>query len=114
VGSINGAGVLPGGSVARGWEDMERAGPWLGPARDGATLLPNRAKAKTRLPLTSEQKALIDVATADEPEGKAAWARAILLAAAQERVAKGKTERANKKRISLSDFSVGSDEERTT
>ena len=37
-----------------------------------------------RIPMTSEQKTLIDDATADEPEGKAAWARAILLAAAQE------------------------------
>ena len=41
-----------------------------------------------RIPLTSEQKALLDEATADEPEGKAAWARAILLAAAQKKVAK--------------------------
>jgi hypothetical protein len=39
-----------------------------------------------RIPLTSEQKALIDAATADEPEGKAAWARAILLAAARQKV----------------------------
>lgn len=39
-----------------------------------------------RIPLTSEQKATIDRATADEPEGKAAWARAILLAAAREKL----------------------------
>jgi hypothetical protein len=43
-----------------------------------------------RIPLTSEQKALIDEATADEPEGKAAWARAILLAVARRKVGKGK------------------------
>jgi hypothetical protein len=39
-----------------------------------------------RIPLTSEQKALIDEATHEEPEGKAAWARAILLGAARKRV----------------------------
>lgn len=41
-----------------------------------------------RIPLTSEQKTLIDEATADEPEGKAAWARALILAAARRKVAK--------------------------
>jgi len=40
-----------------------------------------------RIPMTSEQKSLIDEATRDEPEGKAAWARGILLAAARDRVA---------------------------
>jgi hypothetical protein len=40
-----------------------------------------------RIPVTSEQKALIAEATRDEPEGMAAWARAVLLRAAQERVA---------------------------
>jgi hypothetical protein len=35
-----------------------------------------------RIPMTSEQKRIIDEATADEPEGKAAWARSILLQAA--------------------------------
>jgi len=43
-----------------------------------------------RIPLTSEQKALIDEATKDEPEGKAAWARALLLEAARKRVATSK------------------------
>ena len=42
-----------------------------------------------RIPLTSEQKALIDQATADMPEGKAAWARAILLREAQDQIARG-------------------------
>lgn len=41
-----------------------------------------------RIPLTSDQKALIDEATADEPEGKAAWARAILLDVARKKLAK--------------------------
>lgn len=41
-----------------------------------------------RIPLTSDQKAMIDEATADEPEGKAAWARGILLAAAKKKLAK--------------------------
>jgi hypothetical protein len=39
-----------------------------------------------RIPLTSEQKALIDEATSDEMEGKAAWARALLLAAARRKL----------------------------
>jgi hypothetical protein len=45
-----------------------------------------------RVPLTSDQKALLDDATADEPEGKAAWARAILLAAAKRKLAKNKND----------------------
>jgi hypothetical protein len=43
-----------------------------------------------RIPLTSQQKALIDEATADEPEGKAAWARALLLGAARRKLAKNR------------------------
>lgn len=39
-----------------------------------------------RIPLTSEQKAVIAEATKDEPEGMAAWARALLLAAARKKV----------------------------
>ena len=35
----------------------------------------------------------IDEATKDEPEGKAAWARALLLAAAKKRIEKSKTNR---------------------
>jgi hypothetical protein len=42
-----------------------------------------------RIPLTSEQKQLIDEATQNEPEGKAAWARAILLQAARRKVQGG-------------------------
>jgi len=43
-----------------------------------------------RIPLTSEQKAVIDEATADCAEGKAAWARQILLDAAKRKLARGK------------------------
>jgi hypothetical protein len=39
-----------------------------------------------RIPVTSEQKQLIQDATADEPEGMAAWARAVLLSAAQRKL----------------------------
>jgi hypothetical protein len=42
-----------------------------------------------RIPVTSEQKALIDEATRDEPEGMAAWVRAVVLAAAKRKLAKG-------------------------
>ena len=42
-----------------------------------------------RVPVTSEQKALIDEAIRDESEGFAAWARAILLDAAKRIVGRG-------------------------
>jgi hypothetical protein len=48
-----------------------------------------------RIPVTSEQKALIDEATRDEPEGMAAWVRAVVLAAAKRKLAKGGDERKN-------------------
>jgi hypothetical protein len=41
-----------------------------------------------RIPLTSEQKELIDRAAADEQAGKAQWARSILIAAAERKLAK--------------------------
>jgi hypothetical protein len=47
-----------------------------------------------RIPVTSEQKALIAEATSDEPEGMAAWARALLLEAARRKLAKDKSDRA--------------------
>ena len=43
-----------------------------------------------RIPLTSEQKQLIVEAVKDEPEGMAAWARAILLDAAKRKLARSK------------------------
>jgi hypothetical protein len=47
-----------------------------------------------RIPVTSEQKALNSEATAEEPEGMAAWARAILLEAAKKVIdAKGRAGR---------------------
>ena len=41
-----------------------------------------------RIPVTSEQKALIVEATSDQPEGMAAWARAVLIDAAKKKVAR--------------------------
>ena len=41
-----------------------------------------------RIPVTSEQKALIVQATGDEPEGMAAWARAVLVQAARKKIAR--------------------------
>ena len=43
-----------------------------------------------RVPMTAAQKQLLDDATADEPDGKAAWARDVLLEAARKKLAKRK------------------------
>lgn len=48
-----------------------------------------------RIPVTSEQKRLVQEATADEPEGMAAWVRRIVLAAAQDKIANLKRHRAD-------------------
>jgi hypothetical protein len=48
-----------------------------------------RMDTDLRIPLTTEQKSLIDAATAGIAEGKAEWARTLLLRAAQRRLAKG-------------------------
>lgn len=58
----------------------------------GKRLKPDHLRMDTdlRIPVTSEQKALIAQATDDEPEGMAAWARAILLDAARRKVSKGR------------------------
>jgi hypothetical protein len=45
-----------------------------------------------RIPVTREQHALMREATADEPEGMAAWARALLLGAARRKLAKKNSE----------------------
>jgi hypothetical protein len=45
-----------------------------------------------RIPVTSEQKQLIQEATSEEPEGMAAWARAILLEAARASIARQTSE----------------------
>jgi hypothetical protein len=50
-----------------------------------------------RIPLTSEQKAIINEATADEPEGMAAWARSILLDVARRKLAKRKSDKRDAK-----------------
>lgn len=49
-----------------------------------------------KIPVTSEQRALIQQATADEPGGMAAWARVILLGAARRKLARGKPEAKDK------------------
>lgn len=46
-----------------------------------------------RIPLTSDQKSLIDEATVDVEKGKAEWARTILLGAARRKLAKNKSEK---------------------
>ena len=46
-----------------------------------------------RIPVTREQHAQIQQATADEPEGMAAWARAILLGAAKRKLAKSRNDK---------------------
>src|SRR5436305_11108317 len=61
-------------------------------ARMGRPRKDHRLRMNTdlRIPVTSEQKSLITEATADEPEGMAAWARMVLLDAARRKIAKGK------------------------
>ncbi len=53
-----------------------------------------------RIPVTDEQKALIDRATADEPAGMANWARGILLTAANRKLARAAARSGSHKRIS--------------
>ncbi len=55
-----------------------------------------RMDIQLRVPVTNEQKALIDGATKDESEGMAAWARAILLGAAKRKLAKDKSDKKSK------------------
>jgi hypothetical protein len=59
------------------------------PLKDGRL----RMDTSLRIPVTSEQKALITEATSDEPEGMAAWARAVLLQAAAQRLSRDAGER---------------------
>jgi hypothetical protein len=53
------------------------------PRKDGRL----RMDIVLRIPVTSDQKALIAQATSDEPEGMAAWARAVLMDAARRKLA---------------------------
>jgi hypothetical protein len=46
-----------------------------------------------RIPVTSEQKAVIMEATSDQPEGMAAWARGVLMEAARKRLSESGRER---------------------
>ena len=55
-----------------------------------------RMDTDLRIPLTTEQKALLDEATADASEGKAEWARTLLLGAARRKLAKNKGEKRNR------------------
>lgn len=54
-----------------------------------------RMDTDLRIPVTTEQKALIVEATSDEPEGMAAWARSVLLDAARQRIASIRNEAAH-------------------
>jgi hypothetical protein len=47
-----------------------------------------RMDTDLRIPVTIEQKRIVAEATADEPEGMAAWARLVLLDAARRKLAK--------------------------
>ena len=49
-----------------------------------------------KIPVTSEQRTLIQKATADESEGMAAWARAILLAAANRKLARQESKKSSR------------------
>jgi hypothetical protein len=49
-----------------------------------------------RIPVTAEQKQRIMEAVADEPDGFAAWAREVLLRAAQAKTAAAATKREDK------------------
>ena len=46
-----------------------------------------RMDTDIRIPVTAEQKELVNQATQDSPDGLAAWARAVLIAAAKQRLA---------------------------
>lgn len=46
-----------------------------------------RMDTDIRIPVTADQKRLIAEAVEDEPGGMAAWARAVLIQAARERIA---------------------------
>ena len=53
------------------------------PRKDGRL----RMDTSLRIPVTSEQKALVQEATRDEPEGMAAWVRTVVLHAARQEIA---------------------------
>jgi hypothetical protein len=55
-----------------------------------------RMNTHLRIPVTDEQKELIGRATVDEKEGMAAWARAILLAAASRKLARQESKKNNR------------------
>jgi hypothetical protein len=55
-----------------------------------------RMNIDLRIPVTAEQKQRIMEAVADEPDGFAAWAREVLLRAAQAKTAAAATKREDK------------------
>lgn len=66
-----------------------------------------RMDTDLRIPLTNEHKSVIVDAASDEPEGMAAWARAVLLQAAREKIAQRS---AGKKRMRRMEASMVSDQ----
>jgi hypothetical protein len=57
----------------------------------------DRKRYQLHVPLTDAQHALIEEAVKLEGEDKAAWARAVLLRAAQERVGQGQRQKGRQK-----------------
>jgi hypothetical protein len=55
-----------------------------------------RMDTDLRIPVTSEQKALILEATSDEPDGMASWVRGVVLEAAKRKI--GRTRNVDQKR----------------
>jgi hypothetical protein len=52
-----------------------------------------RMDTDIRVPMTGEQKALINEATADEAQGMAAWVRGVLIDAAKRKLAKDRSKK---------------------
>jgi hypothetical protein len=73
------------GQVLTFSEKVDYNKPMSRPRKEGRL----RMDTDLRIPVTREQKQLIAEATREEPEGMAAWARAVLLDAARNRIAVG-------------------------
>jgi hypothetical protein len=67
------------------------------PRKDGRLLM----NTDLRIPMTSEQKAIVAEATADEPGGMAAWARTVLIDAARRKIARANSTSAKRKQAGL-------------
>lgn len=55
-----------------------------------------RMTTDLRIPMTHDQKQLIDAAIRDDPGGMAAWARTVLLRAAHEKLAASQKQNSNR------------------